>query len=158
MTRLYGKKMDSGVLVFLGSKNITSGNHFETHQLRFIKNFYSFKLADFSRVIITLFVPKKINAGVRKLINEKEKIIIALSKKYRFKYELLLINEKKIISIFSTYTCLHNKIKRYKNIFIFAQNYFSGLIGMMLKYRIKRSYFHLNLRGVPAEEELFYSN
>lgn len=150
--------MNDSVLIFLGSKVIDNSRQFENHQLGFIENLYANKVINFKHIIMGVYIPKKKNKTEELNIQKRTKMMEELSKKYSFGLDIIYIEGKTFRSIFDAIKQLIEKAAPFKFKFIFSQNYHSGFIGLRIKQLLKNTYYHSNLRGVPAEEELFYSD
>ncbi|MFW9929580.1 MAG: hypothetical protein ACFFD1_09330 [Candidatus Thorarchaeota archaeon] len=150
--------MNDSVLIFLGSKVIDNSRQFENHQLGFIENLYANNVINFKHVIMGVYIPSPKNKTEELNIRRKTKMMEELSKKYSFGLDIIYIEGKTFRSIFDAIKEFKEKATPFKFKFIFSQNYHSGFIGLRIKQLLKNTYYHSNLRGVPAEEELFYSD
>lgn len=149
--------INNDVFVFLGGHDVFRGL-FESHNINFIKTLYKNKILNYRHVIITIIIKKKLTAFEKNLLDQKCKILESIAKKYDFQLEIYFIKGRSFLNIYKTYNDLQSKIRLFNKQIIWCHNYYNGLIGAIFKKKLSNSYFHLDLKGIPPEEELYYSN
>jgi hypothetical protein len=122
-----------------------------------IEDLYQNKIIDFKNVIMSAYVPEKIDNRIELNIKQKTAEMEDIARRYCFELCIIYIKGKTFKSLFRALKQIKEKATPFSKKIIFSQNYHSGLIGLRLKQSLNNVYFHTNLRGVPAEEELSYS-
>lgn len=150
--------MNDTVFAFLGSKTMDHSRQFDNHQMGLIKNLYDKKIIKFKNVIMSVYVPDIMDYNRDNYVKLKTEKMKEIANQYCFNLDIIYVKGKTPGSLFLTLKQIREKISAYANIIIFAQNYYSGYIGLRLKQSIGNVYLHTNLRGLPAEEELVYSD
>ena len=150
--------MSNTVFIFLGSKSLDRSRQFENHQMGFIKNLYEKKVAKFKHVVMSVYVPDKIDYNGELDIRLKTEKMNRIAGRYRFNLDIIFVKGKTLKSFYQTLKQIKKKITFFDKKIVFSQNYYSSYIGLHLKRSLNNVYLHANLRGLPAEEEFSYSN
>jgi hypothetical protein len=150
--------MNDSVFIFLGSKTIDFSFQFQNHHLGLIADLYENRIINFKHVIMTIHIPYKIDDTQKLNIKKKTAEMEDIARCYSFRLSIIYIKGKTFRSLFKALKEIKEKALPFTKKIIFAQNYYSGFIGLRLKQSLDNAYLHINLRGVPAEEELFYSH
>ncbi len=148
---------DNNVFVFLGGQDILRGV-FDSHNVAFLSNLYSCGFFPFSTVIMTIIVKENMNDEELSIVNKKTRLLIDTARDNNVDLRIRLINSRKLKNVLKTAKTISNEIQFFDRKFIWAHNYYNGLIGSILRKRTKNAFFHLDLKGLPAEEELIYSD
>jgi hypothetical protein len=149
--------MNDSVFIFLGSKTTDNSQLFENHQIGFIENLYENNIIDFKHVLVSVYLPEIIDSAEKLNIKQKTEKMEEIARRYSFELGIIFIKGKTFKSLLRALKQIREKATPFTHKVIFSQNYHSGFIGLCLKQSLKNVYLHANLRGVPAEEELFYS-
>lgn len=115
-------------------------------------------MVDFKYVIMSAYVPGKIECTDNLIIKQKTKKMEEIARQYFFHLDIIYINGKRLRSLFQALKEIKKKASLFNSKIIFSQNYYNSFIGFLLKRFLNNVYLHINLRGVPAEEELVYSD
>ncbi len=150
-------KLDNSTFVFLAGQDITRGV-FDSHCINFLNKLYQNKTCLSNKVIMTFITNKVLSKEDTEIISRKEDYLKQLSHNYGFKLTIYHIKGKTISQIIKSYKVMCDILHNEKNIIIWAHNFYNGLIGTLLVKHFNRAYFHLDLKGVPPEEELYYSH
>jgi hypothetical protein len=150
--------MNDTIFTFLGSKTMDHSKQFENHQMGFIKNLYEKKIIKFRYVLMSVYVPDKINYEGEMNVEFKTRKMKEISNQYEFELDIIYIRGKTLSNFIRALKQIKERISTFTNKVIFSQNYYSGYMGLRLKQSLSNVYLHTNLRGLPAQEELVYSD
>ena len=146
------------VFAFLGSKSLDHSRQFENHQLGLVRNLFEKNIIFCRHVVMLVYWPTQIDADTKAHTESKIEKIKAAAAEYGFELELVCVKGKTFGSLFSALKQIKKVIEPFSKKLIFCQNYYSGYIGLRLKQSLADVYLHINFRGLPAEEELLYSD
>ncbi len=147
----------NGVFVFLGGQDVLRGV-FDSHNIAFLSNLYSCGFFPFSTVMMTIIVKKHMTAQELLIVDRKVKTLTGAARDNGVDMRVHFIKERTLGNVVRTAQKISREISSYGTRFIWAHNYYNGLIGCLLKQESRDAYFHLDLKGLPAEEELIYSD
>jgi lysozyme family protein len=157
MKSLQKDKKRENVFIFIGGQNILSGVY-ESHNIYFLNNLYKYNILNNYDVILTIIVDyERLELKETELVNDKLKKLQKIADEYNFNLEIIDIKNRSLSSLISVSKKIIKKVKCYKKKIIWSHNLFNGLLGYLLSKKIPHTYWHLDMKGVPAEEQ-FYKN
>lgn len=147
---------NKNVLIFLGGMNFWEGL-FDTNNIKFIKNLFELKLADFSHVLIGIITPRQLSFDRQKILLEREDQLKKIVHHYGATIDFCRIHARTIGSLRRASRQIFQKTTSYEKRYIWAQNYYNCLLGALIKKQLPDAYLHFELMGLVPEEELYYS-
>ncbi|MBC2714882.1 MAG: glycosyltransferase family 4 protein [Desulfobacteraceae bacterium] len=144
------------IFVFLGGNNFWEGL-FDTNNIKFIKNLFELKMADFSHILMTIITPKQLSFDQHKILLEKKTQLKKIAHHYGATIDFCHINGRTIRNLLSASKEIFQKTNAYEKRYIWSQNYYNCLLGTLVKKQLPDSYLHFELLGLVPEEELYYS-
>lgn len=143
-------------LVFLGGQDILRGV-FDSHNIKFLESLYRYKILDFDQVIFCFICKRDINKEGQKIVKAKQKRLSNFASRYGFSIIFYQIPNRSVKHIFKTQKDIRTILREQKReAIIWAHNYYNGFIASLLKQKMPNSYFHLDLKGIPSEEEFYH--
>jgi len=144
------------VLIFLGGNNFLEGL-FDTNNIKFIRNFFDLKLSNFSHVLMTIITPRRLSSEQQKVLSAREEQLKKIAYSNMATIDFCHIYGRTPQSIINASKEIAKKTKFFQKRYIWAQNYFNCILGVLLKNKLPDTYLHFELLGLVPEEELFYS-
>jgi hypothetical protein len=145
-----------GVFIFLSGMNFWEGL-FDNLNVKFIRNILSFRVVNFSHIVMTIIIPKKLPKDKYLILKEKEGIIRRIADDYGVRVEFCHIKGRTVSGIYTALKEIFKKTRHYQRKFIWASNYFNCFLGTRLKSRMPDTRLHFEMMGLVPEEELLYS-
>ncbi len=144
------------VLIFLGGHNFWEGL-FDTNNIKFIRNLFELKLADFSHVLIGIIIPKQLSDDRQKILRQSEDQLKKIVHHYGATIDFCHISGRTPGSLLNASREIIQKTESYEKQYIWAHNYYNCFLGILVKKQLTKSYLHFELMGLVPEEELYYS-
>jgi len=145
------------VFVFIGGQNILKGV-FDSHNIKFLEKMYKYGVLKHKFVLVTFICKSNLSSSEQKIVKSKKDAMLKIAKKYNFNLDFYQINGRTMKALFSSCDQIADFIleKDLTEPLFWAHNYYNGFIAFLLKRKISNAYFHLDLKGIPPEEELYY--
>lgn len=154
-TQLNSKKSNS-IFVFLGGHNFWEGLY-DTVNISFIQNLVDHQLIEHTDVLMTTIIPKGTPQDKIALVNSKAEKLSSVLQKSHTNISYYHIQGRNIRAAIKAAKDIHAMIRTYDQKFIWAQNYFNTLIGVLIKRKRIGAHLHFDMRGLAPQEELHYS-
>jgi glycosyltransferase involved in cell wall biosynthesis len=145
-----------GVFIFLAGTNFWEGL-FDNGNIKFIRNILSFRVVNFSHIVMTIIIPEKLPKDKELILRQKEGIIKRLADDYGVRVEFCHIRGRTVFGIYAALKEILKKTSHYQRKFIWASNYFNCFLGALLKSRLPDTRLHFEMMGLVPEEEFLYS-
>ncbi len=147
---------EKAVFVFLGAHNFWEGL-FDTVNIGFIRNLIEFKIIDHADILMTTIVPHGVSQDILAELTKKEEQLKRFSQNNGIQIHYYHIHGRTINGLFTASREIRQIIQKYDRRFIWAQNYFNTLIGVLIKRRTQ-SHLHFDMRGLVPQEEFHHSS
>jgi hypothetical protein len=144
------------VFIFLGGNNFWEGL-FDNINVRFIRNLFDYRLADFSQILMTSVVPRNVTQDKYLILRKKEENLKNTVLENGAKIEFCHITGRTISGLLSAIKEISTQTVSYNKRFIWASNYFNCFLGTIIKRKLPNTYLHFEMLGLAPEEELYYS-
>jgi glycosyltransferase involved in cell wall biosynthesis len=144
------------IFIFLGGNNFWEGL-FDNINVRFIRNLFEYRLADFSQILMTIIVPGHVTEDKYSILRKKEENLKNTVLKNGANIEYCHIKGRTISGLLSAFKEISTKTVSYNKQFIWATNYFNCFLGTLIKRRLPNTHLHFEMMGLAPEEELYYS-
>jgi len=148
--------MKKFIFVFLGAHNFWEGL-FDTVNIGFIRNLIEFKIIHHTDILMTTIIPNGVSQKRLIELAEKEEKLKIFAKDHNNQVHYYHIQGRTISGLLSASKELRQFIQNYDHRFIWAQNYFNTLIGVLIKKRTQ-SLLHFDMRGLVPQEEFHHSS
>ncbi len=145
------------IFIFLGGMNFWEGL-FDTNNIKFIRNLFELKLADFSHILMTIFIPKTLSDSRQIILLEKEAQLKEIALINGATIDFCHIRGRSIKNLLDVSREILQKTRSYEKRYIWSQNYYNCFLGVLLKKQLPDTYLHFELMGLVPEEELYYSD
>lgn len=150
--------MSDKTFVFLGGQDILKGL-FDSHNISFLENLYKYEIIDFNEVIFSFICKRKLTEKESEIITYKKNRLLDIAKNYNFKIVFYQISKRSSNNAFKAAKEISQLLIFKKSTpYLWCHNYFNGFIGLLIKKKIKHSHLHLDIKGLPPQEELFYGD
>jgi glycosyltransferase involved in cell wall biosynthesis len=144
------------IFIFLGGHNFWEGL-FDNINVRFIRNLFDYRLADFSQILMTIIVTGHVAEDKYLILRKKEENLKNIVLENGANIEFCHIRGRTISGLLSAFKEISTKTVSYNKQFIWATNYFNCFLGTLIKRRLPNTYLHFEMMGLAPEEELYYS-
>ena len=144
------------IFVFLGAHNFWEGL-FDTVNISFIRNLIEYQILHHTDILMTSIVPDGTSKELlaKLLVKEEQLRRFVHNSSNRIQYHH--IQGRTIKGLFTASKEIGQIVHKYDRRFIWAQNYFNTLIGVLIKKRT-RSLLHFDMRGLVPQEEFHHSS
>jgi glycosyltransferase involved in cell wall biosynthesis len=144
------------IFIFLGGHNFWEGL-FDNVNVRFIRNLFDYRLADFSQILMAIIVPENVTENKYHILKKKEEDLKNSVLKNGAHIEYCHIGGRTVSGLLSASKEISTKTVSYNKKFIWATNYFNCFLGTLIKRRLPSTYLHFEIMGLAPEETLYYS-
>ena len=144
------------IFVFLGAHNFWEGLY-DTVNIGFIRCLIDFKIIHDVDILMTTIIPDGVSQKRLKELAGKEEQLQSFAQNHSCQMHYYHIQGRTIKGLLSASREISQFIQKYDRRFIWAQNYFNTLIGVLIKKRTQ-SNLHFDMRGLVPQEELHHSS
>jgi glycosyltransferase involved in cell wall biosynthesis len=150
-------KKKKPIFVFMGGHNFWEGLY-DTVNIAFILNLLNAGLIHSYDLLMTTVVDEGLPEDKLNILEQKENALRKKLEENGIRIAFYQIPGRTIRGIKQASEEIKKIISPYQHRFIWAQNYFNGYIGQILKKSIHETDLHFDMRGLVPQEEFFYSS
>jgi len=148
---------ENKLFIFLGGHNFWEGL-FDTVNLSFIQTIVKHKIIDCSNILMATIIPRKMPKGKYPILLEKEEILRKKLLDHGTNIFYYHIPGRTLRGLICALKNIRGLAMDYNERFIWSQNYFNCLIGILLKQQLPQTWVHFDMMGLAPQEELYYSS
>ena len=145
------------LFIFLGGNNFWEGL-FDTINLSLIQTIVKHNIIDCSNILMTTIIPRRMPKGKYPILIAKEEKLRKILLDHGTNIFFYHIPGRTLRGLFCALKNIRRLVLGFDERFIWSQNYFNCLIGILLKQQLPQTWVHFDMMGLAPQEELYYSS